>query len=107
MTVVGPQLEASDSPTASPEPGVNRLLVWDSLWMNWAMLSLLPCWAPREPIMVDSTPWTMPVNSSGLRVSPPPLGAWGGGGPVVCGGIGEPGAGGGCWPGWEKMGWLA
>lgn len=93
-------------PTASPAPGVKRLLVWESLWINWAMLSVLPWPAPREPIMVDRTPCTMPVKSSGLRVSPPPLGGWGavvgvaaeGAGGVAC-------EGGGCWFGGGNTGW--
>lgn len=90
---------AFDSPTASPEPGVNRLLVWDSLWMNWAMLSPLPCCAPRELIMVDRTPCTMPVNSSGLRESvPAPLLSWAGGALVDGGGgAGAPGPPAGGW----------
>lgn len=58
--------------------------------------------------MVERTPWTIPVNSSGLSDgSPPPPGAaWGGG-------VGVPWPGGGSWPGGgtgegrEKMGWLA
>lgn len=72
-----------DSPTASPEPGANRLLVWDSLWMNWAMLSPLPCCAPKDLIMVDSTPCIMPENKSGLRESPAGLlPVWEGAGPM-------------------------
>lgn len=86
------RLQYQDSPTASPEPGINRLLVWDSLWMNWAMLSPLPCCAPKELIMVDSTPCMMPVNNSGLRESPSGvLPAWVGAGPVDWWGSEAPG----------------
>jgi len=93
-------------PTASPAPGVKRLLVWESLWINWAMLSVLPWPAPRDPIMVDRTPCTIPVKSSGLRVSPPPLGGWGavvGAAPEGAGGVAC--EGGGCWFGGGNTGW--
>lgn len=86
--------------------GLMKMLVaWDSLCMNWAMLSV-SFWAwPREPIMVLRTPRTMPVNSSGLRASAAPGGLGVGLGPaagVVPAGVVPAGGGGG-----EKMGWEA
>lgn len=78
--------------------GLMKMFVaWDSLCMNWAMLSV-SFWAwPKEPIMVLRTPRTIPVNSSGLRASAAPggLGAALGPGARVA-----PAAGGGG----EKMG---
>lgn len=57
-------------PIASPVPGVKMLLVWESLWINWAMLSVSFWGVPREPIIVDRTPCTIPVKSSGFKPSP-------------------------------------
>lgn len=82
-------------PMASPVPGVKMLLVSESLWMNWAMLSVLLWGEPREPIMVDRTPCTIPVNNSGFRASPwaPAPSPVGGLGVVPGGGVGVPEAG--------------
>lgn len=79
---------------------IKILVAWDSLCMNWAMLSV-SFWAwPREPIMVLRTPRTMPVNSSGLRASAA-AGALGVGlGAAFDAGVVPEGGWGG-----EKMGW--
>lgn len=46
--------------------------------MKSAILSVLPCWALREPIMEDSTPWTTLVKNSGGKASAeaPPRPLW-------------------------------
>lgn len=76
------------------------LVAWDSLCMNWAMLSV-SFWAwPKEPIMELRTPRTIPVNSSGFRASAAPGGLGVGFGPVAR--VVLEGGGGG-----EKMGWEA
>lgn len=81
---------------------MNKLVAWDNLCMNWAMLSV-SFWAwPREPIMVLRTPRTMPVNSSGLRASAAPEGLGVGLGPAPGAGVVPEGGGGG-----EKIGWEA
>lgn len=80
---------------------MNMLVAWDSLCMNWAMLSV-SFWAwPREPIMVLRTPRTMPVNSSGLRGSAAPGGLGVGLGPAALAGVLPAGGGGGVKIGWE------
>lgn len=80
------------------------LLVWESLWMNWAMLSALPWGAPREPIIVDRTPCTIPVKSSVFRTSSGPVPAdWGCCSPVGGVGVGPEG-----WlVGWDWVCWEA
>lgn len=81
--------------------GLMKMLVaWESLCMNWAMLSV-SFWAwPKEPIMVLRTPRTISVKSSGLSDSAAPGGLGVGFGPAARLALG--GGGGG-----EKMGWEA
>ena len=100
--IYGPILVAVSSPAVYlPEVSsekVNRLLDWDSLWMNWAMLSVSPCPWPRGPIMEVKTPRTIPVKNSESTATP------GGLGPVP-GGAGPWGPEGG--GGAENTGWEA
>lgn len=78
---------------------MNILVAWDSLCINWAILSV-SYWAwPKEPIIVLKTPRTISVNSSGLRASAAPEALGVGVGPAAR--LVPEGGGGG-----EKIGWV-